>query len=101
MDRACPRGLKRALEKFDSARLSRKKKANFVHRRKLLLEGYKFKETKHDIFGKRPAATQASAEKFDERSMEAGVNAFRRSIGLFFFSLFNDRLTTLDLRFLL
>ena len=96
---ACPRGLQRALEKFDSARLSRKRRANFVNRRKLLLGGYKFKETKHDIFGKRPAATQA--EKIDERSTEADVNAFRRLIGLLFFSLFNDRITTLDLRFLL
>ena len=37
-----------ALKKFDSARLSRKKKkkqANFVNRRKLLLKGYNFKES--------------------------------------------------------
>ena len=44
--------------KFGLARLSRKK-ANFVDSRKLLLRGYKFKETKHDRFGKRPAATEA------------------------------------------
>ena len=88
MNRACPRGLKRPLEKFDSARLSRKKmQANFefVNRRKILLKGYNFKESKHDRFGKRPAAN--AAEKIDKRSTEADVHmsAFRRSIGLFFF----------------
>ena len=84
MDRACPRGLQRPLEKFDSARLCRKKKrqANFVNRRKLLLKGYKFKESKCDRFGNRPAAT--AAEKIDEWSTEADVSAFCRSIGLFF-----------------
>ena len=89
-----------ALRKFDSA-LVKKRKAAFVNRRKLLLRGYKFKETKHNRFGKRPAATDA--EKIDDRSTEADVNAFHRSIGLllFFFSLFYDRLTTLDSRFLL
>ena len=70
------------LEKFDSARLSRKeKKANFINRRTLLLRGYIVKETKHDRFGKRPAATEA--EKIDNRSTEADVNASGRSIGLF------------------
>ena len=83
MNRASTRGLMRPLEKFDSARLGRKKKeqANFVNRRKLLLKGYNFKESKHDRFGKRPAAN--AAEKINERSTEAGVSAFRRSIGLF------------------
>ena len=79
---------KRPLEKFDSARLSRKKKekqANVVNRRKLLLKGYNFKERKHDRFRKRPAAN--AAEKIDERSTEADVSAFRRSIGLFVFFL--------------
>ena len=52
-------------------------------RRKLRLKGYNFKESKHDIFGKRPAAN--AAEKIDERSTEADVSTFRRSIGLFFF----------------
>ena len=87
MDRACPRGFKRPLEKFDSARLSRnnKKQANFVNRRKLLLKGYNFKESTHDRFGKRPAAN--AAEKIDERSTEADVSAFRSPIGLFFFFL--------------
>ena len=102
MSRACPPGLKRPLEKFDSARLSRKKKkqANFVNRRKPLLKGNNFKESKHDRFGKRPAAN--AAEKIDKRSTEADVCAFRRSIGLFFFCyFFYDRLRTLDLRFLL
>ena len=102
MNRACPRGPKRPLEKFDSARLSRKRKKkagklSFVNRRKLLWKGYNFKESKHDRFGKRPAAN--AAEKIDERSTEADVSAFRRSIGLFFF--FYDRLRTWDLRFLL
>ena len=99
MNRACPRGLRRPLEKFDSARLSRKKKkqANFVNRRKFLLKGYNFKESKHDRFGKRPAANVA--EKIDERSTEADLSAFRRPIGLLFF--FYDRLRTYDLRFLL
>ena len=73
MNRACPRGLKRPLEKFDSARLSRKKW---------------------------PAVN--AVEKIDERSMEADVSAFSRSIGLFFCcSFFYDHLRTLDLRFLL
>ena len=62
------------------------KKANFVDSGKLLLTGYKFKETKHDRFRKRPAATEA--EEIDDRSTEAGVNALRRSIKLFFFSFF-------------
>ena len=69
-----------------------------MNRRKLLLKGYNSKESKHDRFGKRPAAN--AAEKIDERSTEAGVRAFRRSIGLFFF-FFYDRLRTLDLRLLL
>ena len=68
-----------------------------MNRRTLLLKAYKIKESKHDRFGKRPAAT--AAEKIDERSTEADVSAFRRLIGLFFF--FFDRLRTLDLRFLL
>ena len=50
--------------------------------RKLLLRGYKFKETKHDRFGKRPAATEA--EEIVDQSTEADVNALRRSIKLFF-----------------
>ena len=54
-----------------------------MDRRKLLLRGYKFKETKHDRFGKRPAATWA--EELDDRSTEANVNALCRSIELFFF----------------
>ena len=51
--------------------------------RKLLLRGYKFKDTKHDRFGKRSAATEA--EEIDDRSTEANVNALCRSIELFFF----------------
>ena len=47
------------------------------------LKGYNFKESKHDRFGKRPAAN--AAEKVDKRSTEADVSAFRRWIGLFFF----------------
>ena len=61
-------------------------KANFVDRRKLLLRGYKFKETKYDRSGKRPAATKA--EGIDDRSTEADVNALRQSIKLFFFFFF-------------
>ena len=49
---------------------------------KLLLRGYKFKETKHNSFGKRPAPIEA--EEIDERSTEADVNALRRSMKLFF-----------------
>ena len=72
-----------------------------MNRRKLLLKGYNFKESKQDRFGKRPAAN--AAEKIDERSTEADVSAFRRSIGLFlfFYFFFYDRLRTLDLRLLL
>ena len=68
--------------------VKKKKKANSMNRRKFLLRGYKFKETKHDRSGKRPASTEA--EKIDDRSTEADVNTFRRSIGLcvFFFSFF-------------
>ena len=51
----------------------------------LLLRGYKFKDTKHDRFVKRSAATEA--EEIDDRSTETGVNAVRRSIE-FFFSFF-------------
>ena len=54
-----------------------------MNRRELLLKGYNFKESKHDRFGKRPAAN--AAEKIDERLTEADVSAFHRSIGLFFF----------------
>ena len=59
------------------------------------------KESKHDRFGKRPAAN--AAEQIDERSTEADMSAFRRSIGLFSFVVFffYDRLRTLVLRFLL
>ena len=53
-----------------------------MNRRKFRLRGYKFKETKHDRFGKRPAATEA--EKIDDRSTEADVNTSRA----FFFSFF-------------
>ena len=95
MERACPWALKRPLEKFDSARLSRKKKHTQTSW-KLLLKGYNFKESKRDRFGKRPEAN--AAEKIDERSTEVDVSAVRRSIGLFFF--FYDRLRTLELRFL-
>ena len=97
MDRACPRGFKRPLVKFHSAQLSRnkKKQANFVNRRKLLLKGYNFKESKHDRFWKRPAAN--AAEKIDERSTWAPSEG--RS-GCFFF-FFYDRLRTLDLCLLL
>ena len=45
------------------------------------------KETKHDTFGKRPAATEA--EELDDRSTEADVNTLRRLIELFFFFLFS------------
>ena len=92
IDRACPQGLQRPWEKFGSARLSRKK-ANFVDSGKLLLRGYKFKETKHDRCGKRPAATEV--EEIDDRSTEEDVNALRRSIKLFLF-FFLRRLTTFD-----
>ena len=63
--------------------VKKKKKANFVDCGNILLRGYNIKETKHDKFGKRPAATEA--EEIDDRSTEADVNALRRSIKLFFF----------------
>ena len=63
------------------------KKANFVDRGKLILRGYKFKETKHNRFGNRPASTEA--EEIDDRSTEADVNALRRSMKLFFLFLFS------------
>ena len=40
------------------------KMANFVDSRKLLLRGYKFKETEHDKFGKRPAATRGWGDRW-------------------------------------
>ena len=68
--------------------------------RKVLLRGYTFKETKQDRFAKKPLATKA--EEIDDQSTEEDVNALRRSIELFSFPFFfYDRLTTLDLRFLL
>ena len=54
---------------------------------KLLLRGYKFKETKHNRFGKKPLATKT--EEIDDQSTEADVNALRRSIELFSFSFFS------------
>ena len=68
--------------------VEKKKEANFVDCRKLLVRPYNFKETKHDRFGKRPAATEA--EEIDYRLTEAEVNALGRSIELlvvFFFFL--------------
>ena len=80
--------------------LVEKTNANFVGSRKLLLRRYKFKDTKHDKFGKRSAATEA--EEINGRSTEADMNALRRSIEwLFFFFFLRRLLTTLDLRFLL
>ena len=46
-------------------------------------KSYKFNETKHDRFGKRPAATEA--EEIDDRSTDEDVNALCRSIELFLF----------------
>ena len=61
------------------------------------LRGYKFKETKHSRFGKRPAAIEA--EEINDRSTEADVNALRRLIELVFFLFFYECLKILDLRF--
>ena len=89
IDRAFPRGLQRLGEKIGSAWLLRKKKkVNFVDSRKLLLRDYKFEETKHDRFGKKPEATEAV--EINDRSTEAGVNALRRLIELFFFFFFHS-----------
>ena len=62
--------------------LVEKKMANFVDSRKLLLRGYKFKDIKHDRFGKRSAVTEA--EEIGDRSTEADMNTLRRSIEFFF-----------------
>ena len=78
--------------------VKKKKKANLVSRT-LLLRGYKLKETKLDRFGKRPEATEA--EEIGDQSTEVDVNALRRSIEPFSFSFLYDRVTTLDLHFLL
>ena len=56
--------------------------------RKILLRGYKFKDTNYDRFGKRSAATEA--EEIDDRSTEADMNALRRSIELFFSYFYVD-----------
>ena len=53
-----------------------------MNRRKLLLRGYTFKEITQDRFGEKPARTEA--EKMDDRSTVADVNAFHRAIRLFF-----------------
>ena len=58
-----------------------------MDRRKLLVRGYKLKETKDDRFGKIPAATEA--EEIDDRSTEADVNTLCRSIERFFLLLFS------------
>ena len=50
------------------------------------LRACKFKETKHDIFGKRPAATEV--EEIGDQSTGADVNVLRRSIKLLFFFFF-------------
>ena len=80
-----------------------KKKGKSVDSRKLLLiKRLQNKETKNDKFGKRPAAIEA--EEIDDFfwSIDVDLNALRRLIELlFYFSFFNDRPTTLDLRFLL
>ena len=55
--------------------------------RKLLLRWYKFKNTKHDRFGKTSAVTEA--EEVDDPSTEEDVNALRRSIELSFVFFFN------------
>ena len=58
-----------------------------MSRRKLPLRGYKFKETKHDRFGKRSAATEA--EEIDNRSTAGGGREclLGQSGGFFFFYL--------------
>ena len=76
--------------------LVEKEKTTFMDSRKLLLIGEKFKETKHDRFGKRPAATDT--EEIYDRLREVDVNALGRSIGLFFFS-FYDRLNNFRFAF--
>ena len=96
VNRACPRGLKRSLEKFDSARLSRKKKkqANFVNRRKLLLKGYNFKEKANTTNLERDLQrTRLRRSTNDRRERLPQVDR-----AVFFFY---DRLRTLDMLFLL
>ena len=66
--------------------------------RKLLLRGYKFKDTKHDRFGKTSASTEA--QEIDNRSTEADVNTLRRSIELFFFFFFSTSSNTFRFAFL-
>ena len=67
-----------------STALSKKKKGKLRGWQKasVTLRGYKFKETKHNRFGKTSAATEA--EEIDDRPTEADVNALRRSIEQFF-----------------
>ena len=81
--------LRKSLIQHGLVEIKKKNRQIFVNRRKLLLKGYNFKESKHDIFGKRPAAN--AAEKIDARTSDWrrwDVSAFRRSIRLFFFCLF-------------
>ena len=86
MDRACPPGLQRPLEKFDSARLSpKKKKANFVNRRKLLFRGYTFIEIKHDRFGKDVQRPRLRRSKIDRRRRTWTPPAGRSGCLFFFF----------------
>ena len=97
IERACPRGLQRPWENFGSARLSRKRQTLWIEK-KLLLSGYKFKETKHDRFGKRPVCSDRG---WGDRRRRPWTPFPGRSSCFFLFFFFYDRLTTLDLCFLL
>ena len=98
IDIVVPQGLQQPWEKFGSERLSRKK-ANFVDSRKLLLRGYKLKK---------PNTTDSERDLQWPRLRRSMIDRRRRTwmpstgrSSCFFFSIFNDRLTTLHLRFLL
>ena len=72
-----------------------------MNRRKLLIKGYNFKESKHDRFGKSWKETCSERGWEDRRTIDGGGREHLRipQVDRAFF--FYDRLRTLDLRFLL
>ena len=100
IDRAILLGLQRRWEKFGSARLCRKKKeANFVDSRKLLLRGYKLKKPNTTDLERNLQRPRLWRLTIDRRRWTWMPSAGRSSCFFFFFQ--RSFLTTSDLRFLL
>ena len=91
MDRACPRGFQRPLEKFDSARLCRKKRQTsieFVKRRKLLFRGYKFKQPNTASLERDLQRSRLRRSTNDRRRRTWTPSAGRSAAACFFFICF-------------